>query len=783
MAEHQTLERLVDHQTEDDTFDSTWDDTDFQEVLRGEERIEISNAGQRGIWGFLETPTDAFLTSVLVRQGLIPCSPITPSVTITIDMIEFYRVAHLRNPHFSIQAFVKTLCDLHGFSIAFDLYIQIGGCVDSLVTAALRCDTPDWRLKHACPSCTYVLQDEQLLRLRLLYAMDGNDSLKWILHRAIGMDDDNIGPSSELPTPQQVSGDREVPNSADNEEVKICSTHMSAESEDNLCAGRWKNMDDEKTKKAWGIYDETGIFLAVCCHGFSLLLADMVQSGELAKYPLAVVSKLMDAFGEGLGGGYDIGCQFKTTLDNSSLGPRARSLHYTSLVGAFHGHAHQWLCQLDHLTTYIPGLGLEDLETCERTFSNVFHCQQGILTYFEHNDDYEVYVNLSNFLYNNYKQVLEILYDGHITLPKLMQDIGVSDKSIFEDWLEEEREYLHGLRSEPHQETLQMEYWQKLVNLAASKDELDTSSSRWSMYTPSSTTFGTTDKATTRWLETTRRHAMEVFEKDLKIVQELKSKLKITQRWVPEDAEWQNAAIMVANRKYQCALDNLEGLVVARIFELMKMNRSGTGYKMRKHITKALQTRSAAIWTALECYNSAARTLSPPRQTLKWEEVVKYAFLADFDLLRNSREDVSQQQWATPTTCQATNLYFKMCRAKEEITCLNIEICQLVTYMRDKDHYLRTCQHQLEAIHPALAHQVHVQHHIRARFNARHLERLGDITNLSGFTGSVIPGESILTGVGESTNSLDNLEEEEEEVNVEEASEIFYNILHISTDP
>jgi hypothetical protein len=50
---------------------------------------------------------------------------------------------------------------------------------------------------------------------------------------------------------------------------------------ENSCEGRWKNMDDAKTKKAWGIYDETGVFLAVCRHGFSLLIADMVQSGEL----------------------------------------------------------------------------------------------------------------------------------------------------------------------------------------------------------------------------------------------------------------------------------------------------------------------------------------------------------------------------------------------------------------------------------------------------------------------------------------------------------------------
>ena len=34
---------------------------------------------------------------------------------------------------------------------------------------------------------------------------------------------------------------------------------------------------------------------------------------------------------------------------------------------------------------------------------------------------------------------------------------------------------------------------------------------------------------------------------------------------------------LVAQRKYQCALDNLESLVVACIFELGKMNRAGTG--------------------------------------------------------------------------------------------------------------------------------------------------------------------------------------------------------------
>ncbi|KAF9229996.1 hypothetical protein BU15DRAFT_57705 [Melanogaster broomeanus] len=101
------------------------------------------------------------------------------------------------------------------------------------------------------------------------------------------------------------------------------------------------------------------------------------------------------------------------------------------------------------------------------------------------------------------------------------------------------------------------------------------------------------------------RHVQEAYEEDLRSVQALEIKLDIPQRWEPEDDAWQNAGHLVANREYRRALDHLESLVVARIFELSKINRAGTGYKMRKHIAKALQTRSAAICTALDHYNAA----------------------------------------------------------------------------------------------------------------------------------------------------------------------------------
>jgi hypothetical protein len=51
--------------------------------------------------------------------------------------------------------------------------------------------------------------------------------------------------------------------------------------EASACEERWKNLSEELTSKMWGIFDETGIFLALCRHSFVLLVADMVRSGEL----------------------------------------------------------------------------------------------------------------------------------------------------------------------------------------------------------------------------------------------------------------------------------------------------------------------------------------------------------------------------------------------------------------------------------------------------------------------------------------------------------------------
>ncbi|KAG8913078.1 hypothetical protein FRC02_005649 [Tulasnella sp. 418] len=65
-----------------------------------------------------------------------------------------------------------------------------------------------------------------------------------------------------------------------------------------VCVERWKANADDTKKGTFSCFDESGIFVALCRHGHLLYVADMVASGELAKYPLAVLSKIQEVFPE-----------------------------------------------------------------------------------------------------------------------------------------------------------------------------------------------------------------------------------------------------------------------------------------------------------------------------------------------------------------------------------------------------------------------------------------------------------------------------------------------------
>lgn len=160
-------------------------------------------------------------------------------------------------------------------------------------------------------------------------------------------------------------------------------------------------------------------------------------------------------------------------------------------------------------------------------------------------------------------------------------------------------------------------------------------------------------------------------------------------------------------RKYRLALDHLERLVVQRLFELQKGHLESTGYKLRVQISKHLKSRSETIRNALKAYNTAAGNLG--RRKLDFQEVIQTAFISDFDLLRDARQDVRQKPWADPAKRVIRDQWFKLQRAKEEVQRLNIEIVRLRTWIRD----------ETQAYDDAIARFKDVDSHLTAELTAR----------------------------------------------------------------
>ncbi|KAJ7733214.1 hypothetical protein DFH07DRAFT_702408, partial [Mycena maculata] len=195
--------------------------------------------------------------------------------------------------------------------------------------------------------------------------------------------------------------------------------------------------------------------------------------------------------------------------------------------------------------------------------------------------------------------------------------------------------------------------------------------------------------------------------------------------------------VLATERHYKMCVSELERLVVGRLFETTKLGMSGVAYKMREKLSKALKTRAEAIGKALNRYNDAVATLTPPRPRLTWHSIINTASLAEFDWLRETWEDIRSLPWAQPAVREAMVLYFGMKRATEEKVRLNVEIRHLVTFMLD-DHvdYYRAIAKTLIP-HPALAHELQRQWTFRMRINTSIAARLELTARLKCFTGSL----------------------------------------------
>ncbi len=166
----------------------------------------------------------------------------------------------------------------------------------------------------------------------------------------------------------------------------------------------------------------------------------------------------------------------------------------------------------------------------------------------------------------------------------------------------------------------------------------------------------TIDRQTHR-TETAHQHPIEKCDNTLKTVQTLEARLETQhwevgcEKWVENENTWRCEhtsmplitwsiwLYLVSSNWWRWRCRTL--VSISMCFGLSLLTAL-LGYKMRKHIGKALQSRSQAIQMALERYNNVVCALDPPCAVLRWEQVIDYAFLSDFNLLRDPgmQEDI-----------------------------------------------------------------------------------------------------------------------------------------------
>ncbi|KAK1229996.1 hypothetical protein PQX77_006925, partial [Marasmius sp. AFHP31] len=596
----------------------------------------------------------------LAHYGLLSGSPDNPSIAFPFWFLESFRQIHHVCPRYSVSGLSRTLTNTHGrfpmphleqqLRIAYDAYLSILRELQRRVDDALSRDSQTHFIRNVCPPCIYQLENEDPLTPRILMAMDGNNSLKlvdttkrygrarldtrhiehpqWLNAEFVDQYQDEVANSRCKNPPES------RPTPCDGPEVDDDNiTWLNNDELDDLagtinpCVERWKAAGPESSKKMFSFFSVSGIFLSVCRHGHVLVLCDMHRSGELMKYPLAVVKALLDWYGKDLGLGYDIMCAFyRTLLRSDKLRDQVVAFRLKGVVPAFHGHAHNRKCQVNWHPMYIKGVGLEDFEECERTFSQSnhlasttrlateFHRHQALMEYFDlHNRD--KHMASGNFIYQNYRQALVKIAAEETLFLELFQKCGVTEEDC-ERFLQDEIAHFSQEHKESPELTVKLDYVELLQRLTRTKLASDEAFAKYQNAQRNS-------KIPAKQLQSLHmrsRTALERYKLVLEDVLVFEDDHDYYRRWSPTDKEYQKTVLAMRGRNYRRALERLERLVVQRLLELTKLNMSGVGYKQREKITQVLRARAKAIQKALDEYNEAASTMEPTRPRLEWKD-------------------------------------------------------------------------------------------------------------------------------------------------------------------
>ena len=93
---------------------------------------------------------------------------------------------------------------------------------------------------------------------------------------------------------------------------------------------------------------------------------------------------------------------------------------------------------------------------------------------------------------------------------------------------------------------------------------------------------------------------------------------------------------------------------------------------------------------------------------LQYSEVLSYAALGDFDLLKHSRHDILARLWSNTMHRQLAVKHFKLLRAHEEIYRLNVEVRRLQAWIDNETMEIKQIAAGLSVQDPLLSAELQV---------------------------------------------------------------------------
>ncbi|KAG1884649.1 hypothetical protein F4604DRAFT_1878662 [Suillus subluteus] len=495
------------------------------------------------------------------------------------------------------------------------------------------------------------------------------------------------------------------------------------------CTENWTATKSVKENKIF-VFEQTGIFILACRHGFVESIVEMKRSGELTKYGLAATSCLLNVCGDEQAVGYIIGCSSCKTITASSIGARAKSLNLIVAVNITEGR----------------------------------------------------------FLFNNYIQALKIIEDYMPLLEEFKSQKSLTDQDFIQ-WHQEEIEFLGKLAVEPPYDVLAVAYVEELEKLHVTEFVIDgprmnlslygsITSVPFLMYTPASFMQTSWLNASTwrqsRTVKAEHLLALRKYELQMNIVDDFEWRNGINEHWTTAHPGYTQALEYGRKHHFIQTVKQLEGLVIQHLFEFSKANLANTGYKIWKHISKAIIYQSAAICSMLEKYNKLAPLQTPPRPILDYSEVVGYATLSEFSLLKHSRHDLLSKPWAVPDNWEMVARYFKVVRSHKEIAHLNVEICCLDAWIEYDDAKMLEVIEMLtvDETDSLLAAELRRQYNEWHHINNVHHHRLDKIHYLKGYSG-------LAAALWHNSVEMERSDNKEEPVDVWEDDELNDEASHL----